>query len=564
MKTRILVLMLVQLAFTTMNAQSFEWAKSIGGLNYDESRAIGVDNAGNVYTSGTLQQYVGTSVDFDPGVAEFYLEITNQFVGYISKLDAQGNFVWAKLIGPNVYANAMTVGVDNSIYIAGSYSGIVDFNPGTGVFEMEAPVNFTESPFNGFVLKINADGEFIWANNIGSTYLDEAIGISVNANGVLVGGYYTATVNFGTAQNPVELTATNFKDGYVVKYDLDGNTIWAKGFGGTGPDFVWDVYLDADGNSFATGEANQNADLDPNEGVSTLPEAGAFFLKLDNLGNFVFAKGIPSSVGYAIRTDNNGDVYCAGTFQGAVDFNPGDGTYIIDLPGSAQNVFLSKFNALGEFIWTRGIYSYYAETTCGIEIKSNGNIVLGGTKNYSGLNIFEGPMDFAVDFAGYALMMLEFNPSGDLQATNFIGGSDVRCAGFTIDDTGFIYATGDFTYTSDFNPDAGVLNLVSLGYLDNYICKFKLNPFTEVGITELIGSDFKVYPNPNSGNFTIHLENNLNTPLFSLYDVSGKLLQSEVLKNQSNQMNLNGISSGIYFGTLSNESELKTFKIVVN
>lgn len=564
MKTRILMLMLLQLAFSSVNAQSFEWAKSVGGLNYDESRAIGVDNAGNVYTSGTLQQYVGTTVDFDPGIAEYNLEITDQFVGYISKLDAQGNFVWAKLIGANVYANAMTIGADNSIYIAGNFSGIVDFNPGAGVFEMEAPMNFTESPFNAFVLKINSDGEFIWANNIGSTYLDEAIGISVNANSVLVGGYYTATVNFGTAQNPVELTATNFKDGYVVKYDLDGNTIWAKGFGGTGPDFVWDVYIDATGNAYATGEANQNADLDPNEGVSTLPETGAFFLKLDNLGNFVFAKGIPSSAGYGIRTNSIGEIYCAGVFQGPVDFNPGDDTYLISLPGSAQNIFLSKFSATGDFIWTRGIYSYYAETTCGIEIKSNGNVVLGGTTSLSGLNIFEGPMNISVGYAGYLLMMLEFNPSGDLQATNFIGGSDVRCAGFTLDNSGIIYATGDFTYTSDFNPDAGVSNLTALGYTDTYVCKFNLIPFTEVGITELFGSEFNVYPNPNSGSFAIHLENTTNTSVFTLIDVSGKLIHRELLKNQTNQINLRGISPGIYLGTLSNESELKTLKIVVD
>ncbi len=71
---------------------TFQWAKSMGGNSYDRSFSITADVSGNVYTTGS---FLGT-VDFNPGPGIFNLTSTGIDGIFISKLDASGNFVWAK------------------------------------------------------------------------------------------------------------------------------------------------------------------------------------------------------------------------------------------------------------------------------------------------------------------------------------------------------------------------------------------------------------------------------------------------------------------------------------
>ncbi|MBK7669539.1 MAG: hypothetical protein IPJ32_20690 [Sphingobacteriaceae bacterium] len=80
------------------SAGNFVWAKQFtsNGL-YCGGKAIAVDGLGNVYTTGF---FMGTT-DFDPGTGVSNLASTGQTDIFISKLDASGNFVWAKKIGCN-------------------------------------------------------------------------------------------------------------------------------------------------------------------------------------------------------------------------------------------------------------------------------------------------------------------------------------------------------------------------------------------------------------------------------------------------------------------------------
>ncbi|MFP6904515.1 MAG: SBBP repeat-containing protein, partial [Verrucomicrobiota bacterium] len=74
----------------------FAWAAGMGGTRAGEGRGIAVDASGNVYTTGEFQ---GT-VDFDPGPGTFNLTSADGIEDiFVSKLDASGNFLWAKRLG---------------------------------------------------------------------------------------------------------------------------------------------------------------------------------------------------------------------------------------------------------------------------------------------------------------------------------------------------------------------------------------------------------------------------------------------------------------------------------
>ena len=95
MKKTTTLLFTLTIAIITSNAQTYQWAKSIGGTGMDEGRSIFADDLGNVYTTGF---FMGTA-DFDPGVGISNLTSSGEEDIFILKLDPAGNFLWAKSIG---------------------------------------------------------------------------------------------------------------------------------------------------------------------------------------------------------------------------------------------------------------------------------------------------------------------------------------------------------------------------------------------------------------------------------------------------------------------------------
>src|SRR5688572_21840864 len=78
-------------------SQSFQWVKPVTGPGQNVGMTITMDAAGNTYTAGWFS---GTS-DFDPGPGNFNMTCNGTYDGFIQKLDANGNFVWAKKTGGN-------------------------------------------------------------------------------------------------------------------------------------------------------------------------------------------------------------------------------------------------------------------------------------------------------------------------------------------------------------------------------------------------------------------------------------------------------------------------------
>ncbi|MBK8875566.1 MAG: SBBP repeat-containing protein [Bacteroidetes bacterium] len=65
--------------------------------------------------------------------------------------------------------------------------------------------------------------------------------------------------------------------------------------------------------------------------------------------------GTGNDVATSIAVDANGNVYTVGRFQGTADFNPGSATFdlVASTPGS--DIFVSKLNSSGKFVWARNI-----------------------------------------------------------------------------------------------------------------------------------------------------------------------------------------------------------------
>jgi hypothetical protein len=337
------------------------WAKQIGGNSLDYAIAIGIDSTNHIYFTGAFSEVV----DFDPNIGIYNL---STLVGYnntfICKLDTNGSFVWAKKIG-NGYNDPFDLKLDNTgnCYITGKFASTVDFDPNTAVFNLSS----ASWQDNGYVLKLDNDGNFIWANAFKGSEYNHGYGVAVDLQGnVFVVGHFSGTVDFDSGINTFNLTtiATNDRDIYLAKINAAGNLVWAKSY--SAPEFnsASKIEVDTFGNTYIVGSFYGTIDFDTGLGVYNVSADSGFMnsylLKLDTFGNLVWANGI-TGMGDVIlnnvHLDNNNHVYVTGSIRNSADFDPSAASYNITTNGNIDIVF-AKYDISGNFKWAKNIGGY--------------------------------------------------------------------------------------------------------------------------------------------------------------------------------------------------------------
>jgi hypothetical protein len=304
-------------------AGNFSWAKSIGSVDEDISWAIASDAVSNVYLTGKFSD----TVDFDPGPAVFNLTVTGGVDCFILKLDASGNFVWAKQINGIGVEEGFSIAVDfaGNNYVTGRFTNTVDFDPGPGIFNLTSM-----GDFDIFICKLNSAGNFVWAKACGETYTDQGNGISLDSYGnVFTTGNFYGTVDFDPGAGTYNITSAGVDDIFVLKLDTSGNFKWARAMGGNASDVGNSVAVDNSGKVYTTGHFDFTADFDPGAGTFNLISTGnadVFVSALDSSGNFMWAKssdGLGLCDSRCIIVDASGHINIIGWFWGpSITFDP--------------------------------------------------------------------------------------------------------------------------------------------------------------------------------------------------------------------------------------------------
>jgi Tol biopolymer transport system component len=322
---------------------NFVWARRLGGTGAVEGDGVAVAPDGSVYAAGLFIR----EADFDPGPGTFVLTSQGGWNGFICKLDAQGNLVWARgLLGYSAYANDMALHPNGSaVYVTGQFMNTVDFDPGPG------EVLLTSSGlWDIYVLKLDASGNLLWVRQMAGPQSEAGHGIAVGSDGSsYTTGYFVGTVDFDPGDDTYNLTSAGGTDIFVVKLDTEGVFSWAGAINSLGAYDEWgsDIALGSDGNVYFTGAFSETADFDPGPGTFLLTSAGAhdiFISRLDSEGDFVWAcsmGGTGDDAGTGIAVVPDGGVYTTGPFRETADFDPGPGTFPLTSVGSSD-VFLSK------------------------------------------------------------------------------------------------------------------------------------------------------------------------------------------------------------------------------
>ncbi len=209
-------------------AGNFLWAKQEGIVtnhSTDNGYSVTSDAAGNVYTTGRLIQMEDKTVDCGGGSCGSSGGSTLcpglQLYAYVVKYNAAGTKIWEKK-----YANNSTncdlspegtsiVSDGSNIYVAGHFIQTVNFGNG---------FSFTASTINLFLLKLDGNGNTIWATTANTNVnAPNRLILDNEAQDIYVSGRFSGTSSFGT----FNLTATGTNQ-YLAKYAASsGICSWA-------------------------------------------------------------------------------------------------------------------------------------------------------------------------------------------------------------------------------------------------------------------------------------------------------------------------------------------------
>ncbi|WP_199119091.1 gliding motility-associated C-terminal domain-containing protein [Pedobacter sp. ASV28] len=462
--------------FTPLFSQDLpipDWVKDIGGTGESKLAGIGVDKNDNIYVAGNFQ---GTlTVDHSGVSSPINFSSNGNYDIFIAKYTPDGKLLWAKSIGGSGLdqVNNLAVDLNGNVIIGASFSSpSIDCNPGPGVYTINS--NGGE---DALVVKLDTDGNFIWARSVGSFSTDRGHVVTTDKDGnvIFVGSFSSSSITISGNT----LANRGSYDGFVVKYNPIGDVLWSAGFGSTGMDEIKSVKTDSNGSIALMGYFGANINLNPRGVANHFTASGEtyFIAQYTSNGILEWANKIDGSSSRTVASISIGptnDLFATGVFSGSINFNSAN---LISLNStSAISLFVAKYDNSGKTIWARGIsstasnpYSYY------ITVDNENNAYIGG--------FFDQTLTFNPGTAAKVLtshggrdtFFAKYDSNGGYKWAFNFGSS---CTGnfghkIDVDSKKNVLLGGAFCRTVDFNPGNCDLNLTAKhGNSDGYISKF--------------------------------------------------------------------------------------------
>ncbi len=565
-------------SFFQLSAQepAFEWVRQFSGNAYKFAFGAVSDKSGAVYSVG----YFDETVDFDSGNGQSSLQSTGESDVFISKLDGDGNFIWAKQIGGPSTDIARDIAIDYNLdlYITGYFSGTADFDPSPAVFNLTSA-----GASDAFVCKLDSAGNFIWAKRFGGVDGDQtrAIAVDNTGNSYTVGSFF-AECDFSPGIGTNSLTSVNYsQDAFICKLNKDGDFQWVAQIGGDNVEAIMDVNADNPESVFATGLLFGTTDFDPGPAQYTLSSVDdsedSFVLRLNSQGNFVWAKlisGPNREEPRGIAVDASG-VYTTGLFEGTIDADPGTNTLSFTAD-SSYNTYLSKLDLSGNMLWSKHYKS--ASNIIGSALAVDEEMNLYATGSFRGNAVLDPTgenktITTEATNAGASYITKLDSDGNFIWAVQLAGASEldlISAWAIFIDPNNSIYTTGKLTGTGDFDPDSPVYNVsCSSSSSDIFINKLKQERQTGIPFTKT-PEPLSLFPNPADESILLNFiaEYSENITLI-ITDFAGRLIETNrklYCKTGINsiQINTKQLANGIYHLSLHANQTSITKPLIVN
>jgi hypothetical protein len=340
------------------------WARHIGGTSNKQGGLVTADPAGNVIVTGVFHDSItfGSKVMVSPG---------GQVI-YFAKYDPDGNLIWANMINGGEISAQPACDAAGNIFLFGTFESNT-LTIGNTTLTLQGPKNY-------FLAKFGQKGQVLWARSGASQLGVFARSVDTDSAGnAYVAGIFQSTMSFDT----VVLQTKGVNDGFVAKFDVQGQVVWARSFGGTQYDGFYSISAGPDGRISLTGVSqSSNVQFDAYT-ISAKGQNDVIVLQLDTDGKVRWIRQLATPEWEDVRyvsADRTGNVFVAGWFSG--DSMPCGDTVLYNTNDSGSmfrnTIYLLKYDLNGNVLRAEtGITDKYVEVR-GLAVDGAGNAIMSG------------------------------------------------------------------------------------------------------------------------------------------------------------------------------------------
>jgi len=580
-----------------------QWATFYGGSGTDWGRSCATDASGNVYLAGytlSTNNIASSSNSHQPTYG-------GGDDAFLVKFNASGVRQWATYYGGSGtdWGRSCATDASGNVYLAGWTASANNI----------ASSSNSHQPTNGggrdaFLVKFNASGVRQWATYYGGSNWDEAWSCATDASGnVYLAGYTESTNNISTPSTSHQSTNGGGRDAFLVKFNASGVRQWATYYGGSNTDDGYSCATDALGNVYLAGHTTSTNNIASSSNSHQPTNGGssdAFLVKFNASGVRQWATyygGSNYDYGLSCGTDASGNMYLAGYTASANNIASEGARQTTNAGG--EDAFLVKFKGHnctvdGPYVRTLCMgtnlnppINHLSTNATGIAspiglppgitalYSSNGIISLSGSPEKSGVFNYSIPLTGICDDLK-AIGRITVNEN--TVKLSSAAGSNNQTVLPNTPITNILYTTTGATgIGAPINLPQGVSaafvsNVISISGVPTVEGSYNYRiPLTggcgeafatgTITVTSTTNVDaingnkasWTIFPNPNSGHFTIASSAG---GLFELMDVSGKTINSYSLEKVSSMAIAENLTGGIYFIRNANSGQVQ--KIVIH
>ena len=381
------------------------------------------------------------------------------------------NVEWAHTLGGPGRDQPQSIKSDQAgnVFVAGTFVG--------------TPISFSDSDIvlhgsdstDIYLYKRSPSGELLWANVLTSPGHEHVNAIAVDSEGnVFIAGWFRKPLVLGTPGSQITLTSSAGQDGFIAKYDSNGQLLMAYPLGGPYKDEVLTLSFDQDDNLVLSGRFIGEVDFDFSDASHIVHSSGLTFLKLTRDLEFISVfnlntnKAFPSKVVF----NADGEMIFAGRYQGTLQWPTGGG--VLEPSNGLDGGFVMKIDTNNEFLWSVAITGPIFQMVTDMHVSQSGEIYITG--DFTKSTYFRSNPSyhiFQTDSESRDIFFAKLSTSGNFDWVKIIGGPLFdEVAGIAEDANGNIVLAGRYAGTIDIDPSLATVEMTAQGNAATFIATY--------------------------------------------------------------------------------------------